>query len=55
MTKFGDPLEAKAAWRPKNYISVDAETTKTLFKLIETLEDNDDIQSVVTNCEILDE
>ncbi|MDR2645585.1 MAG: YebC/PmpR family DNA-binding transcriptional regulator [Holosporaceae bacterium] len=55
VTKFGDPLEAKVAWRPKNYISVDAETAKILFKLIETLEDNDDVQSVVTNCEIPNE
>ncbi|MDR0753150.1 MAG: YebC/PmpR family DNA-binding transcriptional regulator [Holosporaceae bacterium] len=53
ITKFGDPLEAKVAWRPKNYVSVDAKTVKMLFKLIETLEDNDDIQSVVTNCEIM--
>ena len=49
--KFGDPEEAKIKWRPKNTVSVDPETEKTLFKLIDLLEDNDDVQSVVSNAE----
>jgi YebC/PmpR family DNA-binding regulatory protein len=50
--KFGDPLEAKITWLPKNTVSISGETAKTLFKLIESLEDNDDVQSVVANYEI---
>jgi YebC/PmpR family DNA-binding regulatory protein len=50
--KFGDPLEAKVTWIPKNTVAVDGEVAKTLFKLIEILEDNDDVQSVVANYEI---
>ncbi|MDR1560957.1 MAG: YebC/PmpR family DNA-binding transcriptional regulator [Holosporaceae bacterium] len=51
MKKFGDPKEARITWKPKNMVAVSTETAKTLFKLIETLEDNDDIQLVVANCE----
>lgn len=47
--KFGDPIEARIIWNPKNTISVDAETEKSLFKLLEQLEDNDDVQYVITN------
>jgi YebC/PmpR family DNA-binding regulatory protein len=50
--RFGDPLEAKVAWIPKNTVTVDGEVAKTLFKLMETLEDNDDVQSVTANYEV---
>jgi YebC/PmpR family DNA-binding regulatory protein len=49
--KFGDPEEAKIIWKPQNTICVDPETEKSLIKLIDLLEDNDDIQTVVTNCD----
>jgi YebC/PmpR family DNA-binding regulatory protein len=50
--KFGDPLEAKVIWHPKNFISVNKDTAETLFRLIEALEDNDDVQCVVANFEV---
>ncbi|MDR2067562.1 MAG: YebC/PmpR family DNA-binding transcriptional regulator [Holosporaceae bacterium] len=50
--KFGDPLEAKVIWKPKNFITLNGDTAKTLLKLIETLEDNDDVQSVTSNYEL---
>jgi YebC/PmpR family DNA-binding regulatory protein len=50
--KIGDPSEARITWKPKNTVPIDAETEKTLFKLIDSLEDNDDIQTVVANFEI---
>ncbi|MDR3179635.1 MAG: YebC/PmpR family DNA-binding transcriptional regulator [Holosporaceae bacterium] len=53
--KFGEPTEARISWKPKNTVPVDAETAKTLFKLIDLLEDNDDVQSVVANFELPDE
>jgi YebC/PmpR family DNA-binding regulatory protein len=55
IAKFGDPSEAKIAWQPKNTIAISGDAAKTLFKLIEALEDNDDVQSVATNCEISEE
>jgi YebC/PmpR family DNA-binding regulatory protein len=50
MEKFGNPLSSGITWRPKNVVEVEAETLKTLTKLVDILEDNDDVQLVVTNC-----
>jgi YebC/PmpR family DNA-binding regulatory protein len=49
------PSGAKLVWRPKSTTPIDAETAQTLFKLIETLEDSDDVQSVYANFEVSDE
>jgi YebC/PmpR family DNA-binding regulatory protein len=52
---LGDPIEAKIMWRPLNTTSVNEDQAKTLFKMIDVLEDNDDVQNVYTNVEIADE
>lgn len=54
VSKFGDPTEAKVVWRPKNTVPVSADVAKSLFKLIDMLEDDDDVQSVVANYELPD-
>lgn len=54
-TRFGDPQVAKLIWRPQNPMQVDPETGKTLAKLIDVLEDNDDVQSIFTSEEATDE
>ena len=53
--KFGTPGAAELLWRPLSTVAVDEDTATTLFKLIEALEDDDDVQSVSSNCEISDE
>ena len=53
--KFGDPEEARLDWKPQNSIAVDEGTAETLFKLIDALEDNDDVQRVSANFDIDDE
>ncbi len=53
--KFSDPEDAGLVWKPQNTIEVDEDTASTLFKLIEVLEDNDDVQSVASNFEVSDE
>ncbi len=53
--KFGEAKEARLQWRPLNTTSVDAETAESLFKLIDTLEDNDDVQHVSANFEVSEE
>jgi YebC/PmpR family DNA-binding regulatory protein len=50
--KFGDPEEARITWKPKNTTPIGSEAEKSLFKLLEILEDNDDVQTVVTNYEL---
>lgn len=52
--KYGAPESAKMIWQPKNTVSVDEETAKGLMKLIDVLEDNDDVQEVFSNFEISD-
>jgi len=52
--KFGEPRKAGLAWRPQNTIAVDDETGEKLLRLIETLEDNDDVQTVTANFELSD-
>ncbi len=52
---LGDPMEAKIMWRPVNTISCNEETARTLIKMIDTLEDNDDVQNVYANFEVSDE
>lgn len=50
--EFGDPEEAKVTWKPKNTIAVSEETSKTLYKLIDSLEEDDDVQCVFSNHEL---
>ena len=52
--KFGEPRKAGLAWRPQNAVAVDDEAGEKLLKLIEALEDNDDVQNVYANFEISD-
>lgn len=52
---LGDFEEASIIWRPLNTISVNETTAKTLMKLIDTLEDNDDVQHVYANFEMDEE
>jgi YebC/PmpR family DNA-binding regulatory protein len=53
--KFGDPQEACIGWRPKTTIIVDDEDKlKLLLKLIDALEESDDVQKVFGNYEISD-
>lgn len=53
--KFGDPASAGLEWKPQNLIAVDEDAAGTLLKLIEALEDNDDVQAVSANFDIPDD
>lgn len=55
VAKFGEPEKSGFVWKPTVQASVDEETAKTILKLIDTLEDNDDVQAVFTNFEVSDE
>ena len=47
--EFGDPVDAGLAWIPNVYIACPEPTRTTLHKLIDILEDNDDVQKVFHN------
>jgi len=52
---LGESESTKLVWKPQNTTEVDLETAEKLMRLIETLEDDDDVQSVTANFEISDE
>lgn len=51
---LGPAASARLTWLPKTPTGVDEETARTLLKLIDTLEDHDDVQEVFSNLEISD-
>jgi len=53
--KFGDPESARLDWKPQNTVPVDEDTAVTLFKLLEALDDNDDVQRVSANFDVSEE
>jgi YebC/PmpR family DNA-binding regulatory protein len=52
--KFGEPRKAALTWKPQNTISVDDETGEKLLKLIDLLNEHDDVQNVFANFEVSD-
>ena len=54
-TVFGAPEESGLAWKPQNLIAVDEGQASTLLKLLDALDDNDDVQNVSSNFDISDD
>ena len=52
--QFGNALEASLTWKPQNTVPVGEDKVQQLFKLLEALEDNDDVQSVSANFDVDD-
>jgi len=53
--RFGAAQSAKLVWRPKVGTPVSGDDADTLLKLLETLEDSDDVQNVYANFEMADD
>jgi len=53
--RFGAPVSAGLVWQPATTIEVDEERAASLLKLIDVLEDSDDVQTVSSNMEIADD
>jgi YebC/PmpR family DNA-binding regulatory protein len=49
---FGAPEESGLVWKPQNLIPVDGAQAATLLKLLDVLDDNDDVQTVSSNYDI---
>ena len=47
--KLGECELAKLIWKPKNYLSISSDQQNTLIKLIDSLENDDDVQNVYIN------
>jgi YebC/PmpR family DNA-binding regulatory protein len=52
--KFGEPRKATLVWRPQNTVAVDDEQGEKVLKLIDSLNDHDDVQNVYANFEVSD-
>jgi YebC/PmpR family DNA-binding regulatory protein len=51
-TRFGVPELAKLDWRPTTTVTLDEERAAAVMKLLDVLEDNDDVQNVYANFDI---
>jgi len=52
---LGEAETVKAIWRAQNNVPVDEEKAQSLLKLIDNLEDDDDVQNVYSNFEVSEE
>jgi YebC/PmpR family DNA-binding regulatory protein len=52
--KFGEARKAAMTWKPKNTVAVDDEAGEKVLRLIETLNEDDDVQNVYANFDISD-
>ncbi|QDY69138.1 YebC/PmpR family DNA-binding transcriptional regulator [Qingshengfaniella alkalisoli] len=53
--ELGESESTKLIWKPSTTTDLDLEGAQKLFKLIEALEDDDDVQRVTANFEVSDE
>lgn len=52
---LGEAETVKAIWRAQNTVPVDEEKAQSLMKLIDSLDDDDDVQNVYSNFEVSEE
>ena len=52
--RFGEPRKAALTWKPQNTVAVDDETGEKVLKLVEMLNEHDDVQNVYANFEVSD-
>lgn len=48
-SKLGEPDKAELIWRPIITVNLDVESCDKIKKLIDVMEDNDDVQNVISN------
>jgi transcriptional/translational regulatory protein YebC/TACO1 len=52
---LGESTESKLIWRPQSRTEVDLETAQKLLKLVDMLEEDDDVQTVTHNFDVPDD
>jgi YebC/PmpR family DNA-binding regulatory protein len=52
--RFGEPKKSALVWRAQNTVAVDDEAAEKLIRLVESLEEHDDVQNVFVNFEVSD-
>jgi transcriptional/translational regulatory protein YebC/TACO1 len=54
-TRFGAPESARLEWRPTTSVTLDEDRAASVLKLLDALDENDDVQNVYANFDIPDE
>ncbi len=52
---LGAPASAKAIWKPQNTVELDEEKAQSIMKLIDNLDNDDDVQNVFSNFDVSEE
>jgi transcriptional/translational regulatory protein YebC/TACO1 len=53
--KLGQAETVKAVWQPQTQTALDEEKAATMLKVLDLLEEDDDVQNVYSNFEVSDE
>jgi len=53
--KFGDAETVKVVWKPQTLTPIDQEKAESLMKLVDALDEDDDVQTVFSNADIPDD
>ena len=54
-TKLSEQITAELIWKPKNLIKINHVSAEKVIKIIELLEESDDVQTVSSNFEVSEE
>ena len=53
--RFGEPRSVQIMWRPKTEVPIDEETGQKLLRMIDALEEFDDVQHVYANFDVAED
>jgi YebC/PmpR family DNA-binding regulatory protein len=53
--RFGEPRSVQIMWRPKSEVPIDEETGQKLLRMIDALEELDDVQQVYANFDVAED
>ena len=53
--RFGNAEDTRLDWKPQNPVAVDEDAAGILLKLLDALDDNDDVQRVAANFDVADD
>jgi len=53
-SKYGEARKSALLWKPQNTVALDDDAGEKMLKLIELLDDNEDVQNVYANFEVSD-
>jgi YebC/PmpR family DNA-binding regulatory protein len=51
-SRFGAPDSARLDWRPRTTVPLDEDAATSVLKLLDVLDESDDVQNVYANCDL---